>query len=104
MKLIHLLLSLYVVMLSALPCEALCWDGENVSQTSVPNTDDCSDTEWCSPFCLCATCPGFAVPAPLEFSKAQTAVCSLSNEQPTFYQPALRLIIVSRIWQPPRKG
>jgi hypothetical protein len=104
MKLLQLLLALYVVMLSALPCEALCRDESAPlsAYTSTPASEDCSEQEWCSPFCQCANCPGFAVPAPFELAAKTVAINLPATQQRSAYVAPHWLDVLGRIWQPPR--
>ncbi len=104
MILLQLLLALYVVMLSALPCEALCRDESAPLRAypSTPASQDCSAEEGCSPFCQCASCPGFAVPAPFELTEETLTTNSLATKQLPLYVAPHRLDVLGRIWQPPR--
>ena len=104
MKLVQLLLALYVVMLSALPCEALCRDeaAPLIADTPAPATEDCSDEEGCSPFCLCATCPGFNVPKPPQLVGMSVPDISILVSVRPFYQAPHAFDVPGRIWQPPR--
>lgn len=104
-KLWQLLLAIYVLVLSGLPCEAYCVDDDApsaISQASVPVSGDHAHDESCSPFCLCATCLGFTIPQPPQFTAmillgVIAAVSSLPR-----YQAPHTSDVQGRIWQPPR--
>ncbi|MFD2571977.1 hypothetical protein ACFSUS_15140 [Spirosoma soli] len=105
MRLVQLILALYVVVLSALPCEALCLGEEPTpaaDQSPGPVSDDCADQEWCSPFCLCATCSGFTIPRSHPFSAVIPPDQLITVALLPCYQAPHALYVPDRIWQPPR--
>ncbi|WP_425576796.1 DUF6660 family protein [Nibrella saemangeumensis] len=103
MKLLQIILALYVLVLSALPCEALCLDESTpvAAQASQPGSDHSHD-ETCSPFCLCATCPGFTVPQTPQLEAAITQRSRIPVAVLPFYQALHTLDVSDSIWQPPR--
>ncbi|WP_461141243.1 DUF6660 family protein [Spirosoma pomorum] len=95
--------AIYVLALSGVPCEALCRDEPTaVERTSKPTSDDHCHDAACSPFCLCATCPGCTLPqAPQLISPAMpTTLIRESALSP--YQAPFAFDVPGRIWQPPR--
>ena len=105
MKIINLLLSIYLVALSCLPCA----DSEVVSSaassevaTHQEEHSHDKDTDLCSPFCVCNCCGVHVLsyapqllfePAPLAVLLSQKEVFYISPTFSSFY---------GTIWQPPQ--
>lgn len=103
MKWFVYLFSLYILLLSGIPCEAnddCCMDeiDQTTSQKKQKETSDKSDCP-CSPFFACNACHGAEVPNTLfEFSKTVPPVT-----KPKYYNKVQPLFdFSSSIWQPPK--
>jgi Na+/H+ antiporter NhaD/arsenite permease-like protein len=104
-KLLCLILSFYVVLLSLRPC---CADNDcqakiaakkHVNSKSSPKEKEC---QGCSPFFACGTCVGFVITKPFMLDLklvAETPVKIYADYQ----QPYVHQVSLS-IWQPPQLG
>ncbi|WP_460963756.1 hypothetical protein [Spirosoma litoris] len=101
-KLWRIIWAIYVLVLSGLPCEAFCSD-ESTTEQTLP-ADDHRHDAGCSPFCLCATCPGCTLPQAPQLIGAIMAISPLILAVLTSYQAPHTLDVPGRIWQPPRLG
>ncbi|WP_133299927.1 MULTISPECIES: hypothetical protein [Larkinella] len=102
MKWWRIIWAMYVLVLSGLPCEAFCPDEPTMQQA--PRPDDHSHDAGCSPFCLCATCPGCTLThAPQLIGVAASGNPLIMAVLPS-YQTPHTLDVSGRIWQPPRLG
>jgi hypothetical protein len=104
MKWFVYLFSLYILILSGIPCNAdddCCID--EISVTSIPNKQT-GDTDHkpvcpCSPFFACNTCHGVVVPNnSIEFLRVSLPV---AKQQYNYIEQPL-LDFPSSIWQPPK--
>ncbi|WP_162996315.1 hypothetical protein [Mucilaginibacter celer] len=104
MKLLCLLLSVFVLVLTAKPC---CSDYDCRAQLS-PQKEHAGksakekECPGCSPFFTCGSCVGFIVSKPLSFNTvvvAQTASVVYSR----YNQPLIQSVALS-VWQPPKIG
>jgi hypothetical protein len=99
-KIICLILSLYVIILSAKPC---CTDNDCVAlakeKTSkqAPNEKGCFG---CSPFFTCGSCVGFVTGKPVVVSLPMIEE-SVVNEYAAYRQPRITKMS-SSIWLPPK--
>jgi hypothetical protein len=103
-KLWRIIWAIYVLALSGMPCEAFCLDESTsaTDQAALPASGDHSHEKGCSPFCLCATCPGFTVPQPPQLmTVAMPGVAIIVATLPR-YQTPQGFDVPGRIWQPPR--
>ena len=105
MRLLCLVLSVYVFMLSAKPC---CADndcrGKQINKNELAGKSPVKEKECpgCSPFFTCGTCVGFIVAKPF------TPDLKLIAEIPAkiyvdYQQPYVQQVSLS-IWQPPQLG
>jgi hypothetical protein len=94
MKLLRILLAMYVVLLSVLPCEAFCSEEHDAQEQS--------KTECCSPFSLCSICFGFTLPQAQIFITPPLSVAFYLVSTPTLYEAFYSLDVLGGIWQPPR--
>ncbi|NBA78634.1 hypothetical protein GOQ04_23975 [Emticicia sp. ODNR4P] len=108
MKFFALIFSLYILILSCLPCgdakdcKVLDNGKETFSQTDHHNHQE--DTESCSPFCICACCGSNIV-----FSFQHPVL--MTENTPSFFPQRERIIVENdsfasnfygNIWQPPK--
>lgn len=103
-KTISAILSLYFLLLSAVPCclEDTCSDEIYTEETGPCSQDqeDC-DNSPCSPFFTCGACAGFV------FSTAQLNLKELTTVKIKWvngYHPQFIDDFVAKIWQPPKVG
>lgn len=100
MKIICLILSLYVIILSAKPC---CTDnncvalGKEKTSKQVPAGKDCLG---CSPFFTCGSCVGFITGKAVVIS-LPVVIESITNEYAAYRQPRV-IKVSSAIWLPPK--
>ena len=73
-------------------------------QVTLPASKDHSHEEGCSPFCLCATCPGFTVPQPPQLMAVTRPDGPIIAAAMPHYQAPQSFDVPGRIWQPPRLG
>ncbi len=93
---------MYILVLSGLPCEVFCQDEPETNQTARSASDDHRQEAGCSPFCLCATCPGFTLPPSVGLVRAAPIVAPGMVVVLPFYQAPYSSLVPGRIWQPPR--
>lgn len=104
-KFLCLLISFYVVLLSAKPC---CADRECQEQSSVKKeqarktSSKEKECQGCSPFFSCGSCVGFIVAKPVTHTLAFVAENEVRSYAP--YEQAGFKEISLAIWQPPQLG
>lgn len=100
MKLLCLLLSVYVLLLSAKPC---CADSDCTQQSvrteKVPADDACPD---CPPFSVCSASISFIFNGATVIQLPPNTETALKHIS-IYKQPALQQIALA-IWQPPKLG
>ena len=104
-KYLCLLLSLFVLLVSAAPCccQDDCGQTESkVAQTNQPSKshpegDDCKA---CSPFLTCGSCSGFIKPLPAP--TFQVEVIGYQTELVDAYHFSTYPLVSSSFWQPPK--
>ena len=102
MKVIGLILSLSVLVLSAVPCCADDYCNDELkterSYTEHQDRNDQNDCNGCSPFITCGTCIGFT------FSKTDYNLQSITPVHSKFipYQQGFYENYFVEIWQPPK--
>lgn len=98
MRFIAIILAVFVVALSVLPC-CVCRDDVDtpVAQEGSKQIDDCSLC--CSPFQACGSCAGFTLPVTVDIA----ATVQIIPFQPCDrYQLNLISFHMATIWQPPK--
>jgi primosomal protein N' len=108
MKFFSVIFSLYILVLSCLPCgdadECKVADSENMTISKEKHPEHQQDTEDCSPFCTCACCGSTIV---YHFQ----GLVSMTEESPSFFPLRERIVIKNdsfasnfygNIWQPPK--
>lgn len=101
MKIFVLILSLYILFLTAIPCvekpEDCDFDKAGVSGKTSHSHDE--DIHHCSPFCTCNCCssPKIQQDAVMEFNSFQFLLTSITHFSIPKVTPH-----ISTIWQPPR--
>ena len=104
MRLLVLLLATYVLVLAGVPCDALCRDEPVAAagQGAPAHSDGPDDCKSCSPFSVCAACPGFTLPASAGHAPPAGGLPALAPARLPAYRPPYALEVAARIWQPPR--
>jgi hypothetical protein len=96
-KLLTLLLSLFVLTLSSVPCCALeNSEADHPIHENSQNEDDCGQA--CSPFYTCGTCVGFTPHYPDELFADYLRPIQHHSIYPPFELPQT----AGSIWQPPQ--
>ncbi|MES2378396.1 MAG: hypothetical protein V4553_17520 [Bacteroidota bacterium] len=103
MKILCLILSVYVIMLSAKPC---CVDSDCRATVSskkeltgkIPAKE--KECPGCSPFFTCGTCVGFVISQPLSVQLFTVALDHIEHGN-IYQQPRIEKVSLS-IWQPPK--
>ncbi|RYY71277.1 MAG: hypothetical protein EOO13_03675 [Chitinophagaceae bacterium] len=102
MKYFTVLMSLYMLLLSCMPCNDSIDCNEDTGVSVVSKTadhNDHEDEENCTPFCVCACCAAPVFQAPVAFTIRKFC----PRIQLNFYlEEAFYTTSQSRIWQPPR--
>jgi hypothetical protein len=102
MKLLTLLLALYTLALSMVPCNDVHEGEANIPMTvQAAQEHHQEDKDICSPFCLCNCCQGFVV---LTTVKNVQIVPVFSKEKFPLYTERFSSFFASDYWQPPRVG
>ncbi|RYF68497.1 MAG: hypothetical protein EOO39_19310 [Cytophagaceae bacterium] len=105
MKGVLYLFSVWLLLLTGLPCpDAECHaHTDKVTQTAgAPSDDEHEHKAPCSPFCHCATCPGFSVPRPFSYARpSELSATSPSRLVFTYHSPS-QATVLSAVWQPPK--
>jgi hypothetical protein len=105
MKLLCLILSVYVIMLSTKPC---CSDndcqGKELTKNEQARKSPIKEKEChgCSPFLTCGTCVGFVIAKPLNLN-LKFMVETPVQIYACYQQPFVQQVSLS-IWQPPQLG
>ncbi|UFH56637.1 DUF6660 family protein [Spirosoma sp. KNUC1025] len=104
MKFTVFLLSLWLLLLTGLPCpDADCHTTSTVmTHSSQSDEHDHGHKAPCSPFCHCATCFGFSIPRLFNYASSSEPVALISSEQVFDYQSPDQADIADSIWQPPK--
>jgi hypothetical protein len=100
MKFISILLTLYTLSLSVMPCADgyTCSDEAQESSLARSTEHDADEEDFCSPFCVCACCAQSVWTPHLVY---ETKVAT--NEQQTFiYELPNFSSQIQSIWQPPK--
>lgn len=104
MKIPSVILSVYILLLSAIPCHcygegAPCGNDEGQITVVTQNVENHADADTCTPFCACANCHSanlfseqFSVTFPVYFPTSITS----------FYQANGGFSIPLNFWRPPQ--
>ena len=105
-KLLCLLLSFYVMLLSLKPCcsDNDCRDNKDVSKKELSRNASSKEKECqgCSPFFTCGSCVGFILAKPFTSSLKPIAETP-AKIYGAYQQPYVQQVSLS-IWQPPKLG
>jgi hypothetical protein len=94
---------MYVLVLSGVPCDALCQDEPVTTAQATPtHSGEQDDCKKCSPFSVCAACSGFTLPASAWAKHAPSVVLALASARRPLYREPTTLEVAACIWQPPR--
>ncbi|MFZ5432111.1 MAG: DUF6660 family protein [Bacteroidota bacterium] len=100
MKYVTVILSMYAMVLTAMPCSDVhSADTNSVSfELAKQSPVQTNDVDLCSPFCFCNCCQTLSFPSFSQISVINFIEISLDIElkQPSFSSP------VASIWQPPK--
>ncbi|MGF7080914.1 hypothetical protein ABIB50_003274 [Mucilaginibacter sp. UYCu711] len=102
-KILCLILSIYVVLLSLKPC---CADKDcqamNLQKVNSEKQSHKKECTGCSPFFTCGSCVGFIISKPFLFTSSLIKDNPIKSYIP-YEQPATKEITLT-IWQPPKIG
>jgi hypothetical protein len=104
MRICCFILSIYVLVLSAIPC---CSEDNCVDETKTAQSNEHAQEEdrgcdgSCSPFLTCGNCVGFTVSNVTLTFKAYKGFIQPIRLLP-FYKNKLENTFISKIWQPPK--
>lgn len=102
MKWLTVILSIWVLVLSVVPCCEVRQEDEPTEQTAAQSQKDYPDDDCespCSPFCSCQTCPGFIIPVSVGLPVIVGQLLPLLRVE---FRPLLPVSVVLSIWQPPQ--
>ncbi|MVM30805.1 hypothetical protein GO755_12255 [Spirosoma sp. HMF4905] len=105
MKVVMCLFSLWILLLTGLPCpDAECHaQSDHTTSTSTSHSaDDDEHKAPCSPFCHCTTCLGFFTPRPLSYTLPALLNALAPTSQLFIYQSPNQSDVAMSIWQPPK--
>lgn len=108
MKIFSVILSVYLLALSCLPCgdveDCKVVDNEKISFSETNHTNHQEDTETCSPFCICACC-GTNIALNFSFSTFISEIEQqflLDKVKINSYNTKFISDFYGNIWQPPK--
>lgn len=99
MKYIAVILSVSVMVLTAMPCNDVHADTNSASlELSEQSQNHTSDVDLCSPFCFCNCCQTLSFPSYYDgfLSEIKVLTLNIPFKESIFSNP------VSSIWQPPK--
>ena len=103
MKWLALLLSVFMIVISCIPCADAAPEVSMLAQTTIQEKSDSDNhtpaADLCSPLCICNCCAGFALQITLQ--KTSLPVFKVITPAPV-HQPVALLNPSFSIWQPPR--
>ncbi|WP_423776237.1 DUF6660 family protein [Bacteroides graminisolvens] len=104
MRFLAYILSLYILVLTAIPCldipEFLSSGNVQVTQNTTNKTQDLPDVDLCSPFCHCSCCVSFI--SYQEVFHIDFTCDSFSQVQYSKYISVFSSFNFASIWQPPK--
>jgi hypothetical protein len=103
MRIFCILLSIYFLTLSALPCtdEQVGAEKQDTELTVAGHTSHDHEQETCSPFCICACC-GVSVFLSMNTCEIRITEVPVNNSIPFVSGQVLE--VPQSIWQPPKLG
>lgn len=102
MKFLATILALFILSLSALPCDDVSFENQNSETMSeVVNLDNHSHSDLCSPFCMCSCC-SVSITEPLKHIEYVVYAEIPSKEVATFYNTSFSNNYYSKIYLPPQ--
>ena len=102
MKFLATILALFILSLSALPCDDVSYNNQQSETVSeIVNLDNHSHSDLCSPFCMCSCC-SISVTEPVKHIEYVLNVEKPSNVVPTFYTSSFSNNYYSKIYLPPQ--
>lgn len=99
MKYIAVILSVYVMVLTAIPCNDVHAGTNSATlELSEQSQNHTSDVDLCSPFCFCHCCQTLSFPSffSISFINMVEITLDIKFKEPAFSSP------VASIWQPPK--
>ncbi|MFD0766780.1 DUF6660 family protein [Mucilaginibacter lutimaris] len=101
MKLLCILFSFVIVLLSVKPC---CTDSncDAAAKKELPGKAKANDCGGCSPFFSCGTCAGFTINKTTAIILAVNPI-KAARAYPVYRQPNVKDVVLA-IWQPPKLG
>lgn len=95
-------LSLYILVLSLVPCGDIndCNNPENIITVNFDHNGHKHESESCSPFCICSCC-GTSILNLIEFIEYRQITQGYSQKISTFI-PTFIPAVYLKIWQPPK--
>lgn len=102
MKWLTVILSVWVLVLSVVPCCEARQENKPTEQTAAQSQKSCPDDDDkspCSPFRSCQTCPGFIIPVSVGLPVVASQLLPLLRVE---FRPLLPVSVVLPIWQPPQ--
>lgn len=104
MRFLACILSLYILVLTAVPCldepEFLGSGNVQITQNTAKDIPDLPDVDYCSPFCVCSCCVSSI--SYQEVFHVDFTNNSLSPVQYPKYTSVLSSFNFASIWQPPK--
>ena len=105
MKIITLLFSIYIIVLSCIPCEEAEINIGNKTASYLTETNSPSDHQHedaCSPFCICNCCHCSGFYKLNDHTKITLFIKTIIEKQTTEYTSSLFSNFQNSIWQPPK--
>ncbi len=100
MKYIAVILSVYIMVLTAMPCDDMHTADSNSTsfELSEQNHNQANDLDLCSPFCFCHCCQTISFPSFYDglLSDVEVVTLNIPFKESRFSNP------FSSIWQPPK--
>jgi hypothetical protein len=104
MRFLACILSLYILVLTAVPCldapEFLGNETVQLTQNTANNTQEIPNVDWCSPFCVCSCCVSSITYQ--EVLHIDFTCDSFSPVQYPKYTFSFSSFNFASIWQPPK--
>jgi len=101
MRIVASALMLLVIVASVVPCcgEEECEPEATERSSALPTQDECKDSEVCSPFFMCKSCPG---PGYSIQRNVVSAALSPQSKAPALDTPDIRPVFLDDVWHPPK--